>query len=346
VAIHEVDIWNRALSRLGDLRAIVEAGIAASGATTANPVVVTTATHGYADDDLVMLRGFSPQTALNGRVFKIEELSTTTFSLLEEDGLLYGTYAAASDFAHRITGTKAVRACFDAWTDIRDEVLRAHPWNCLIKRSRLSRLAASKTVSSATAANPVVCTTSAAHGYSSGDIVLLEGFDQMTEVNDRYFTIVVVTTTTFQLAGEDGSDYTAESTGGTSKKALTPFTPDSDYGNRYALPTDSLRILELPDDHDEEWTIEGDWLLTDAGITVPIRYIQRVQDPTQYEPLLVSALSARLAVELAEELTQSNNKRDLAAREYEEILDKARQTDALEDSAKPYEEDDWVRARL
>tara|TARA_R110000824_G_scaffold146356_3_gene315145 strand:+ start:8282 stop:11347 length:3066 start_codon:yes stop_codon:yes gene_type:complete len=72
---------------------------------------------------------------------------------------------------------------------------------------------AGKTVASATAANPVVVTITG-HQVETGDEVELVGFTEMTEVNDRRFIVTKVNADTFQLDGEDGSGYDAESTGG------------------------------------------------------------------------------------------------------------------------------------
>lgn len=69
------------------------------------------------------------------------------------------------------------------------------------------------TVASATNANPVVVTVTG-HGLLTGDEVELTGFTEMTEVNDRRFIITKVDANSFSLNGEDGSGYTAESTGG------------------------------------------------------------------------------------------------------------------------------------
>lgn len=80
-----------------------------------------------------------------------------------------------------------------------------------------------KTVASATAANPVVC-TSTSHGYADGDEVELSAFDEMTEVNGRRFFIANKTANTFELEGEDGSGYTAESTGGKANATFVELT--------------------------------------------------------------------------------------------------------------------------
>lgn len=80
-----------------------------------------------------------------------------------------------------------------------------------------------RTVTSATAANPVVC-TSTAHGYVTGDEVELSGFSEMTEVNGRRFIVVNQTANTFELEGEDGSGYAAETTGGSANATFVEVT--------------------------------------------------------------------------------------------------------------------------
>lgn len=69
------------------------------------------------------------------------------------------------------------------------------------------------TITGATAADPVVITSSA-HGLSNGDRVYISGISGMTELNDRGFVIANVAADTFELEDEDGSGYTAYTTGG------------------------------------------------------------------------------------------------------------------------------------
>lgn len=67
-----------------------------------------------------------------------------------------------------------------------------------------SAIAAAKTITAATNAAPGVF-TSAAHGYTNGDIVLLE-VQGMTEVNGRLFKLVSIATDTFRIADVDGTN--------------------------------------------------------------------------------------------------------------------------------------------
>lgn len=67
---------------------------------------------------------------------------------------------------------------------------------------------APRNIVSITAANPIVVTTSGAHGFPSGAKVRLEDTG-MTQVNDREFQITNASGTTFELVGEVGTTYTA-----------------------------------------------------------------------------------------------------------------------------------------
>ncbi len=66
-----------------------------------------------------------------------------------------------------------------------------------------SAIAASKTITAITKAAPGVI-SSTAHGFSNGDIVLLE-VQGMLELNGRLFKVVNQATDSFQVAGPDGS---------------------------------------------------------------------------------------------------------------------------------------------
>jgi hypothetical protein len=66
-----------------------------------------------------------------------------------------------------------------------------------------SAIAAAKTITAATNADPGVF-TSVAHGYSDGDIILIE-VDGMPELNERLFQVYAKATDTFQLEDIDGA---------------------------------------------------------------------------------------------------------------------------------------------
>lgn len=344
---HEVDLWNRALSRVGDGRIVLEPDLVNTGVTATAPPLVTHGAFTFTNGDLVLLRDQIGGAEFDGRVFLLEvDTPGSTFTLVREDGTSY--QASSGGSVARLPGTlKAVKACMDAWPRVRAEVFRAHPWNSIVKRARLARLQAARTIIAVTQANPAVVTTSAPHGFVAGDLVLIEALLGMSELNGRYFTVgTVPLTTTFQLAGENSTLHTAYSSGGTAKKALIPLAPDTGYSYRYTMPTDCLRVLEFVDDPDFQWETEGREVLTDAGITVPIRYCSLALDPALWDSGLVNVMVSRLAAEIVEELTQSTDKRRLALAEYDRMISEARSKDAQEQSPQELAEDDWIQARL
>jgi hypothetical protein len=79
---------------------------------------------------------------------------------------------------------------------------------------------APRSITAATAANPVVV-TALAHGFADGDLVDITGIAGMNALNDRRFTVAAATTDTFALAGEDGTGHAAYAGGGVARKAVS-----------------------------------------------------------------------------------------------------------------------------
>lgn len=77
----------------------------------------------------------------------------------------------------------------------------------------------SVTITGATQANPVVI-TAAAHGYDSGDTVIISGIIGMVELNGKEFEITKLTASTFELNDVDGTGFAAYISGG---KAIATF---------------------------------------------------------------------------------------------------------------------------
>lgn len=82
------------------------------------------------------------------------------------------------------------------------------------------RNGATKTITAATRASPVVI-TSVAHGLQNGDFIYITGVGGMTQINNRIFTVAGRTTNTFQLSGVNGSSYNLFSVGGTIQKCFS-----------------------------------------------------------------------------------------------------------------------------
>lgn len=120
------------------------------------------------------------------------------------------------------------------------------PSNSLVVRAmygKVKHTASNGIITSATAANPVVC-TSAAHGLVEGAKAYVADMDEMTEVNSLTHTVGTVATNTFELSGVDGSGYAPETTGGT--------------WNSVSAYTDlDMRPSTVLDKSDRDWRISG-----------------------------------------------------------------------------------------
>ncbi|WP_374382936.1 hypothetical protein [Dongia sp.] len=125
-------------------------------------------------------------------------------------------------------------------------------------------------------------------------------------------------------------------------------TPAWGYRYQYQLPQGPepafcLRLLEV--DSDADYRVEGRRILCDSAAPLDILYIGRIVDAANYDPLLAEAVAAKLAVQLAGNLTESAARIE-AARDYlRAVLAEAKATDAQEGSSGDLVVDAWLVAR-
>jgi len=141
-------------------------------------------------------------------------------------------------------------------------------------------------------------------------------------------------------------------------------TPAFGYAVQYQLPTDCLRLLSIlnfdvgPDLSDyrtfptQLYVIEGRKLLygrpggSPPSNPMPIRYIAKTPDTTLWDPTFGNAFACRLAAEIAEQITQSSEKRRLALDEYQMAVRRAVRSNAIELPPDYSSDDSWYFARL
>lgn len=126
-------------------------------------------------------------------------------------------------------------------------------------------------------------------------------------------------------------------------------TPDSDWNYQFLLPVNPycLRVLQVgaAEDQPVEWRVEGRRLLTFES-SMPIVYIKRITDTNEFDPLLVDAISIKLAIRMAMPLTKDQAVKDSLIKELElVVLPLARTIDAQETSTQGFIVDDWMKDR-
>lgn len=138
-----------------------------------------------------------------------------------------------------------------------------------------SAIAAAKTITSVSVATDgsIEC-TSTSHGYSDGDYVLIEATG-MTEINKRIFRVDNSTTHTFELEGEDGTDYTTFTAGtakkitfGTSIATMTTVSAGGGTPDEIDATTihDTQRVILYGLPAATSFTFDNIWDPSDAGL--------------------------------------------------------------------------------
>lgn len=107
----------------------------------------------------------------------------------------------------------------------------------------------SKAITAITKADPGVV-TSAGHGFSNGDRLILTGISGMTDLNNRQVIVASATTDTFALTDKDGvnidtssyTTYTADGTAAEIVELTTTYTEDELETLQFAQSADTLYI--------------------------------------------------------------------------------------------------------
>jgi hypothetical protein len=89
-----VEISSIAIRFHKDQGVITHTPVAITGATAANPVVITAPNHGFLNTDFVKIAGVAGMTQLNGRGYVIGSVTTHTFALTGVNGTAYTAYTS------------------------------------------------------------------------------------------------------------------------------------------------------------------------------------------------------------------------------------------------------------
>ena len=132
----------------------------------------------------------------------------------------------------------------------------------------------------------------------------------------------------------------------TKRVALSPLAeaPPFDYLYQFQLPSDYL-IIRHPNTQNLDWQIENGKLLTNDGPTLNLIYAARIVDPNEFDNMFKEVLVCRMAMEMCEELTQSDAKFQRVAQQYKDAMSAAKKNNAFETLPTDMPEDTWITAR-
>lgn len=135
------------------------------------------------------------------------------------------------------------------------------------------------------------------------------------------------------------------------RATLPAETYDPDFGpaNSFPLPSDFLRLIPVdPEEvtNTDDWRIEGRSIRTNDAAPLYIRYIKRVTDPNDFDELFTEMLACKIALQVCEKLTGSNQKKAAVAEDYKMAQREARRINAFENIAAEPPPDTWDTARL
>lgn len=136
--------------------------------------------------------------------------------------------------------------------------------------------------------------------------------------------------------------------GSRARLASLDVSADGRWGGTYALPSDCIQARRLETagagQPPPPYEIRGRRLLTDQAEPV-LLYTRRVEDPVEFDPLFVQALSARLAADLVMPLQGDRDTWRLADTAFVSVMDAARAADSRAATPSPQTEPSWIQVR-
>lgn len=138
--------------------------------------------------------------------------------------------------------------------------------------------------------------------------------------------------------------------------AADSTAPAWGYDYAFTLPTDCLRVI-LPNDYDLDWQIEGGKILTNSlnspyggaspsGASLSILYVRDETNPAIWDPTFFDLVTIAMAIDMCDDLTQSNTKRQVLQSDYQQAKLEARRANAFETLPAQPADDPWWIARM
>lgn len=131
--------------------------------------------------------------------------------------------------------------------------------------------------------------------------------------------------------------------------------PAFEYLYAFSIPSDCLRII-MPNDNTVDWVIEGNKILTNeinspcggatsTGAALSLRYIRDIEDTTKWDTNFFEMVTLAMAIDMCDDLTQSNTKKQLLMKHYEDSRAEARASNSFERLPQDATESSWLSGR-
>lgn len=120
---------------------VLEDSVAITGATQANPVVITATAHGYSNGDLVVIKDVGGMVEINNKEFTVANQTANTFELQGVDGTGFTAYTSGGTVSkvHEITNPYLEQELFDVkFVQDSDVIYFVHPLHPLQKLIRIA----------------------------------------------------------------------------------------------------------------------------------------------------------------------------------------------------------------
>jgi hypothetical protein len=128
-------------------------------------------------------------------------------------------------------------------------------------------------------------------------------------------------------------------------EVTVPLDINNDFTKQFALPSDYIRLISTSMSYaPDSYSLEGNKVLTNVS-EFRVRYIAYISDPNAWDASFLEVFACRLAMELAEPLTQSTEKFTKAERQYDKAIAFARVAGSLEHASQSIEADTWEMSR-
>ncbi len=219
--------------------------------------------------------------------------------------------------------------CNQLFAQNRDYCFMLADWDCLIQRATLTR-SGKVAISGITAANPPHVTATG-HIYIANELVSVESVTGMSQINDNIYRVFAVGTNSLTLYNTNGtsldaSGYSAWTSGG------YVYREAGEKTFVYDLPTDCLRVVAIEDEIGQlmpeySWYKERNYIYTDIE-NAGIKYVKQMTDPTLFEADLVEVIAARLAWLVAMRIHADKALRTETYNEMNQVIQRARMTNA------------------